>query len=59
MSEFREQMIALTMKRRDCDRAEAEVILDRIADRLDGYTHDEVVAMHPLPDEAGKQASDA
>jgi len=58
MSEFREQMIALTMKRRDCERAEAEVIIERIASRLDGYTHDEVVAMHPLPDEAGKQAGE-
>ncbi len=53
---FREEMIALTMKRRGCDRAEAEVILDRIADRLDGYSHEEVVEMHPLPVLAGDGA---
>lgn len=47
--EFREAMIAVTMTRRNCDRAEAEVILARIADRLDGYSHDEVVQMNPLP----------
>ena len=30
--------------------AEAEVILDRTADRLAGYTHEEVAEMHPLPE---------
>jgi predicted transcriptional regulator len=29
--------------------AEADVYTERIADRLAGYSHDEVVAMHPLP----------
>ena len=32
------------------DRAKAEVILDRTADRLAGYTHEEVAEMHPLPE---------
>ncbi len=35
--------------------AEADVLTERIADRLAGYSHDEVVAMHPMPeDEAGR-----
>ena len=38
---------------RGCDDAEAEVILVRIADRLGGYTHDEVKQMHPLPSDTG------
>lgn len=38
----------LTMMRRGCDRAEAEVILARVGDRLAGYTHEEVAEMHPL-----------
>ena len=49
---FREQMIALTMKRRECDREEAEIILNRIADRLDGYTHEEVAEIHPLAEQS-------
>jgi len=49
---FREQMIRLTMKRRNCDRAEAETILDRIASRLEGHTHEEVRTMHPLPEQS-------
>jgi hypothetical protein len=44
-----ELMLDLTMKRRGCDRAEAEVILDRVADRLAGFTHEEVAVRHPLP----------
>jgi len=48
--DFREAMLALTMKHRGCDRAEAVVILNRIADRLDGYTHAEAVDRNPLPD---------
>ena len=48
--DFREQLISLTMESRGCDRAEAEVILDRTADRLAGYTHEEVAEMHPLPE---------
>ena len=52
--EFREKLIELTMARRDCGRAEAEVILARVADRLAGYTHEEVAEMHPLG-EAGDE----
>ncbi len=47
--EFREQLIEATMKRTGCDRAEAEVLIERVADRLAGFTHEEVVQMHPLP----------
>ena len=46
---FREELIVITMKQQGCDRAEAEVIVDRVADRLGGYSHDEVAEMHPLP----------
>jgi hypothetical protein len=49
---MREKMKASIMDRRDCDEAEADVILERIAARLDGYTHDEAVQAHPLPNEA-------
>jgi hypothetical protein len=47
--EFREGMIRATMERRGCGREEAEVILNRIADRLGGYTHAEAVERNPLP----------
>lgn len=50
--EFRELMVRAVMTRRACGRVEAEVIMQRIADRLGGYTHAEVVEMHPLPQDA-------
>lgn len=31
---------------------QADVYVERIADRLAGYSHDEVVKMHPLPEGA-------
>ena len=37
----------------------AEVILDRVADRLAGHTHDEVVAKHPLPPGDSQQGTAA
>jgi hypothetical protein len=46
--ELREQFVAAVISERNCDRAEAEVIMARIADRLDGYTHDEAVERNPL-----------
>jgi hypothetical protein len=50
-SELREAFKRATMARRQCDEAEADVILQRIADRLDGYSHDEAVERHPLQPE--------
>lgn len=50
----REEMVQAVMKNRGCAREEAEVIMKRIADRLGGYTHDEVVRMHPLPPKDGR-----
>ncbi len=47
--EFREELLGITMARRNCDRAEAEVILARMAARLDGHSHSQAEAMHPLP----------
>jgi hypothetical protein len=47
-AEVRESMVKAIMLRRSCDRAEAEIIMHRIADRLGGHTHEEVKAMHPL-----------
>lgn len=55
---FREELIAITMKQRGCDRAEAEVIVDRVADRLGGHSHDEVAEMHPLPAPAPTEGGD-
>jgi len=49
--EIREQFLKATMARRGCGRVEAEVILARIADRLDGWTHAEAVERNPLPRE--------
>lgn len=46
----RNQMKDAIKKRRDCDDAEAEVILHRIADRLGGYTHEEAAERNPLPE---------
>ena len=57
--DFRETLIRLTMDRRGCDRAEAEVILDRVADRLAGHTHDEVVAKYPMPPGDSQQGTAA
>lgn len=48
--ELRDGMKDAIRARRDCDDAEAEVILARIVDRLDGYTHEEVAERHPLPE---------
>lgn len=47
--EIRETFLTAIMARRGCDRAEAETIMARTADRLDGYTHSEAVRRHPLP----------
>lgn len=33
------------------DEERAEIIMHRIADRLAGYSHEEVVQMHPMPEE--------
>lgn len=40
----------------DLSPEDADVYTERIADRLAGYSHDEVVEMHPLPSdpEAGR-----
>jgi len=45
----RERLKQAIMRRRNCDDAEAEVMLRRVADRLGGYTHEEAVERHPLP----------
>ena len=43
------EMLRLTIKQAgDLSDADSEVIMQRIADRLGGYTHEEVVQMHPL-----------
>lgn len=44
---------AATMESMGCTREQAEVILDRVHDRLGGATHDEAVAANPYPKEAG------
>lgn len=49
--EIREAFLKATMAKRGCGLVEAEVILRRIADRLDGWTHAEVVDRNPLPHE--------
>ena len=49
---LRESLIAATMKSMGCTREQAEVILDRVHDRLGGATHDEAVAANPYPKEA-------
>lgn len=36
----------------DGDQAQAEVLMQRIADRLGGYTHAEAVERNPMPGEA-------
>lgn len=51
MQEAREKMLKAMMAKRGCGRVEAEVIMRRVADRLDGYTHAEAVQRHPLPHE--------
>lgn len=48
---FREDMLDAAMSWRGCDRAEAVAILNRVADRLGGATHEEAVAANPLPEE--------
>lgn len=35
------------------DQDKAEVLMQRIADRLGGYTHEEAKARNPMPDEEG------
>ena len=45
---LREQLKRSLMES-ELDEAQAEVLLRRIADRLGGYTHDEVVKRHPMP----------
>ena len=44
---FREQIVCITAKAVGPD--EAEVVVDRVAERLGGATHEEAVAKHPLP----------
>ena len=48
----REISLESIMRLRKCGRAEAEVLLRRIDSRLAGYTHAEVVVLHPLPSAA-------
>lgn len=50
-TELREKFVKVVMARRACDREEAEVIMARIADRLDGYSHSEAVERNPIPEE--------
>lgn len=47
-NEFRERLISIFMDNYGYTREESKTILARIGARLDGYTHDEVVQMHPL-----------
>lgn len=51
---FREQLIEIAM-RGGATRTQAEVWLARVGDRLRGYTHDEVVEMHPMPPPAQQE----
>ena len=46
---FRRLLIEATMRSMGCTEEEAIVIVDRVADRLAGHTHDEAVEMHPYP----------
>ena len=48
---FREELIAVTMKSMGCERDQAEVIVDRVGDRLGGMTHEEAVTANPYPRE--------
>ena len=50
-NEVRDAMLRSIRERRGCGPNEAAVILDRIAARLDGHSHDEVKQLHPLPGE--------
>jgi hypothetical protein len=50
MSELREGFLKATMAKRNCSRDEAEIILNRISDRLGGMTHAEAVRANPLPE---------
>lgn len=49
--ELREAIVQAVMQRRGCGREEAETIMRRIADRLEGYSSAEARARHPLPRE--------
>jgi hypothetical protein len=46
---LRDMFLEIIMGKRGCDRAEAEVIMQRTADRLAGYTHGQAVTRRPLP----------
>lgn len=44
---FREEAACITQDHPT--REESDVVWDRVADRLDGYSHEEVVKRHPAP----------
>lgn len=48
MNEAREQIRGLVQHAANLSDEDSEVVMQRIADRLAGYTHEEVVEMHPL-----------
>ena len=46
--EFREELINILTKNYGYTREEALIVLARIGDRLDGFTHEEAAARNPL-----------
>lgn len=48
----RQQFKDIVAQTVDGDQAQAEVLMQRIADRLGGYTHAEAVERNPMPGEA-------
>lgn len=55
----RQQFKDVIAKAVDGDQDKAEVLMQRIADRLGGYTHEEAVARHPMPDDPAKTGKGA
>jgi hypothetical protein len=49
--EFREKLISIFIDNYGYTRDEAKIILRRIGDRLDGYTHLEAAERNPLRNE--------
>lgn len=48
---LRQQFKNVIARSVDGDQAKAEVLMQRISDRLGGYTHEEVIKMHPMPED--------
>lgn len=49
--EARQQFKDVVAKVVGGDQDKAEVLMQRIADRLGGYTHEEAVARNPMPED--------